>query len=343
MATKLMSLAGGQFGKRELRAAVKEQDLNLKDSQISYEMKEELPESPMDAVDSADEFPRDILARINEFRFIDDTFARRAFKGHPKLAEFVLSTITKIDDIIIDEKEYETQYDAISLTESRSFVLDVHAGDEKGRKYDFELEKNDATPKRMEVHVGAMIAEHMRKGGQFEDLPELYVIFVYENDPVGNGRAVNEFCYRNSDKFLEDNEGQDMPGPHESMGGSTHILTVNGAYRNESSGIGMLIHDLMCAKPEEMHYSMLADRMKEIKHNPEEVRYMCKVLNDVRAEGKAEGKAEGSNQRLIQDIKNVMESFGVSIEKAMDSLKVPQGERAAIVGMVNAVEANNPV
>ena len=135
------------------------------------------------------------------------------------------------------------------------------------------------------------------------------------------------------------------------MGGSTHILTVNGAYRNESSGIGMFIHDLMCAKPEEMHYSMLADRMKEIKHNPEEVRYMCKVLNDVRAEGKAEGKAEGraegkvegSKQRLIQDIKNVMESFGVSIEKAMDSLKVPQGERAAIIGMVNAVEANNPV
>ena len=87
--------------------------------------------------------------------------------------------------------------------------------------------------------------------------------------------------------------------------------------------------------------------MKEVKRNPEEVKFMCKVLNDVKAEGiaegkakgLAEGKAKGNRQRLIQDIKNVMESFGVSIEKAMDSLKVPQEERMAISGMINTPAA----
>ena len=43
---------------------------------------------------------------------------------------------------------------------------------------------------------------------------------------------------------------------------------------------------------------------------------MCKVMEDMRNETVKRTK--------IDDIKNVMESFGVSIEKAMESLKIPE-------------------
>ena len=39
-------------------------------------------------------------------------------------------------------------------------------------------------------------------------------------------------------------------------------------------------------------------------------------------------------QTRILDIRNVMESFGVTIEKAMDSLKIPQADRATYAGLV---------
>ena len=58
---------------------------------------------------------------------------------------------------------------------------------------------------------------------------------------------------------------------------------------------------------------------------------MCKAIQDLReeerAEGRAEGKIEGDENRLIKDIHNVMESFGCTIERAMDALKVPIEER----------------
>ena len=58
---------------------------------------------------------------------------------------------------------------------------------------------------------------------------------------------------------------------------------------------------------------------------------MCKVMEDMRKE--SEQQAE--QKTLLQAIKNVMESFGVSVEKAMDSLKVPNDQRAHYESLIN--------
>ena len=39
-------------------------------------------------------------------------------------------------------------------------------------------------------------------------------------------------------------------------------------------------------------------------------------------------------QTLVSSIRNIMESFGVTIEKAMDSLKIPQSQRSMYAGLV---------
>ena len=44
---------------------------------------------------------------------------------------------------------------------------------------------------------------------------------------------------------------------------------------------------------------------------------------------------EREQQTLVQSIKNVMESFGVSLDKAMESLKIPSDQRSMYAGMVN--------
>ena len=62
---------------------------------------------------------------------------------------------------------------------------------------------------------------------------------------------------------------------------------------------------------------------------------MCKAIDDMRAdakaegieEGRAEGRAEGKTESLVSSIKNVMDSIHVSIEEAMDILKVDPQKR----------------
>ena len=52
---------------------------------------------------------------------------------------------------------------------------------------------------------------------------------------------------------------------------------------------------------------------------------MCKAIEDMRAEAKAkgraegreEGRAEGNTERILTDLKNVMDSINVSIEEAI--------------------------
>ena len=57
---------------------------------------------------------------------------------------------------------------------------------------------------------------------------------------------------------------------------------------------------------------------------------MCKVMEDMRNES----AKKADEQRLITDIKNVMESFNVSVEKAMESLKIPETMWSMYVGLI---------
>ena len=61
---------------------------------------------------------------------------------------------------------------------------------------------------------------------------------------------------------------------------------------------------------------------------------MCKAIDDMRlhcreegkVEGRAEGKIEGKEETRLEAIKNVMESFRVPAQQAMESLKIPADE-----------------
>ena len=54
---------------------------------------------------------------------------------------------------------------------------------------------------------------------------------------------------------------------------------------------------------------------------------MCNLSKGVREIGRAEGRAEGHAERALSDLRNLMETLGLTIEQAMAALKVPEGER----------------
>ena len=58
---------------------------------------------------------------------------------------------------------------------------------------------------------------------------------------------------------------------------------------------------------------------------------MCNLSKGVMekglAKGRAEGLAKGHTERALSDLRNLMETLGLTIEQAMSALKVPEAER----------------
>lgn len=104
---------------------------------------------------------------------------------------------------------------------------------------------------------------------------------------------------------------------------------MNGEYRGESD-IGRLMHDFNCTDAADMNFELMAERTKYLKENPEGVNRMCKVIEEMRREEREEGLREGMEQNRTANIAALMKNLSVSVEKAMELLGIPAGERDAL-------------
>ena len=92
----------------------------------------------------------------------------------------------------------------------------------------------------------------------------------------------------------------------------THILYVNGEYRDDSD-IGKLMHDFNCTSAEEMNFDLMAERTRYLKENPKGVGSMCKAMEEFRVESRKEMAVEMAQSLYEQ---------GVSIEQIAKASKV---------------------
>ena len=116
-----------------------------------------------------------------------------------------------------------------------------------------------------------MDAHLLQPGDDFSDLPETFVIFITENDVIGDGLPLYTIDRQitNTGKAFDDGE---------------HIIYVNGADKDASTALGKLMHDFFCTDPDDMHYKELADKVRYFKEDEKGVAAMCKVMEDMRNE-----------------------------------------------------------
>ena len=55
---------------------------------------------------------------------------------------------------------------------------------------------------------------------------------------------------------------------------------------------------------------------------------MCNLSQGVEEKGIAKGRAEGRTETSLSLIRNLMDSTGLAVEKAMAMLKIPEEDRA---------------
>lgn len=245
------------------------------------------------------------LQRLRGFRLMDDDFLTKCFDGNTECIELVLRIVLDMPDLNV--LDVRTQVFVENLL-NRSVRLDVLATDNAGRKFNIEIQRADkgAGRKRARYNSSMMDANLLKKGEDFDNLPETYVVFITENDVMGKGKPLYQIerCILETNERFED---------------GTHILYVNGAYRDESP-IGKLMHDFSCTNPSDMYYGVLADRVKFFKESKEGIAVMCKAMEDMRNQTLKEGMIEVA-LRMLKAGKYTLDEIAAISGLSLDEVK----------------------
>ena len=251
------------------------------------------------------------LQRLRGFRLLDDDFLTKCFEGDTASIELVLQIVLEKPDLKV--LDVRTQVFVENLL-NRSVRLDILATDSIGAKLNVEVQRSDkgAGRKRARYNSSMMDANLLKKGDDFDKLPETWVIFITENDVMGKGLPLYpiERCFLGTGERFED---------------GSHILYVNGAYRGDTP-IGKLMHDFSCIDAADMYYRTLADRVRFFKESKEGIEIMCRAMEDMRNQTLKEG-AINSARRMLADGILTLEKIAEYAGLPLDEVKKLNAER----------------
>ena len=243
------------------------------------------------------------LQRLRGFRLLDDDFLTKCFEGHTASIELVLQIVLEKPDLRV--LDVRTQVFVENLL-NRSVRLDILASDSAGAKLNVEIQRSDkgAGKKRARYNSSMVDANLLRKGEDFDKLPETWVIFITENDVMGKRLPLYpiERCFLGTGERFED---------------GSHILYVNGAYRGDTP-IGKLMHDFSCTDAADMYYGTLADRVRFFKESKEGIEIMCRAMEDMRDQTLKEGMKEVALRMLAAGkyaLEEIVNISGLSLEE----------------------------
>ncbi len=261
--------------------------------------------------------PEEYLARIKEFRLMDDIYFTSYFNDCPSCMELVLRIFLGRQDLHV--VEVTTQKNLPNLY-GHGTRLDVFAQDDDGKFYDVEIQRTDAgaIPERARFNSGSLDMKILGRGKQYKELPETYVIFVCENDIYARGlpmyhveRVVKETGENFQDK--------------------AHILYINGQYRG-SDDVGRLMEDFFTADPAAMNFKELADRAKYFKETEKGAESMSDIMGDFVKEitrNVVHEQACKSALRLILAGKMSLEEIAEALDLPLDEVEELAKKRSA--------------
>lgn len=156
----------------------------------------------------------------------------------------------------------------------------------------------------------------------FRKLNDVYVIFIAPFDLFGQEKYMYTF------RMTCD----EVPGLELKDGGVRIFLNTHGKNDDEvSSELSEFLHFVEHPSKDNGNFQnprvqKLADQIENIKSNQEVgVKYMrlWEELDDAKKEGEIMGREESQ----IESIRNLMDSLSLSMEQAMDALKIPKDKR----------------
>lgn len=254
-----------------------------------------------------------VNALIDGFTLFDDDLMSRVFDKNIEVTELVLRIILgrniKVISVIGQDELKNHKVGGHNIT------LDIHAIDVNGEEVDIEVQGNaeGAHVRRARYHSSMVDSRMLNEGQPFKELKDSYVIFIYKRDKFRRGLPIYHV-----DRYVEETDTPFADG--------SHIIYVNGNYKGDDK-LGQLMADFHQTDFRKIRNDALARGVKHYKEKGRERETMCEAVEKYAEECRIEEK--------ITSTKNVMDSFRISLDQALDALKIQGTERELIAQQIN--------
>lgn len=227
------------------------------------------------------------IERLEKYTLMDDDFMTAVFQNDTEVTETVLQIIMDKPELRVLEVRTQEKIKSIG---GRAVVLDVKATDSHDTLYDIEIQRSSrgASPKRARYYSSILDSILLNKTEDTDTLPEMYVIFITENDILGR-----DFPVYHVDRIITEVNKPFCDG--------SHILFVNGEFRGNNA-IGDLMHDFNCANPDDMKNEVLAKKTRFFKESGGIKKMHGPIMESIIAEEKEEWYKETIERMKKEDL-----------------------------------------
>lgn len=91
----------------------------------------------------------------------------------------------------------------------------------------------------------------------------------------------------------------------------------------DETELGRLMHDFSCTDAKDMHYKILADRVRYFKEDAKGVETMCRAMEEMRKEAAVE--------ELLKTLRNLMKNLGWTAEQALTAMGVSETDKGILM------------
>ena len=271
----------------------------------------------------SDSLPDSLIANIEELikqiqamNLFDDIFTSVVFKDEGACLHLVRQLMQNPTLRLIAVR---TQDDIPQLI-SKSPRLDIVAEDAEGTLYEIEVQRLEepAPARRVRFYTSVMDSELLRKGVDYDKLPEVYLFYISEKDIWCNGHTV--YHVQQSLSFGE------KQIPYEN---GLHTIYVN-AEIDDGSNIAKLMQYLKTAKVGDSSQGALSQYVNYLK-SPKGGR---EVMGEFEKYFREEGRKAGVEEGRLNSVKALMKNAKVSAQEAMKILDVPSEEQQKLLPLL---------
>ena len=254
-----------------------------------------------------------VLERIKTLRLIDDELMTVVFSGDKKATELLIRILLNRNDLKVTKSMTQAQKHNLF---GRSVTLDIVAEDIFKTEYNIEIQRADkgAGAKRIRYHQAMLDSHTLKKNSKFENLPNLYIIFILEHDLFDKDCPI---YFVNKTLNINDEEGKPLP-----FDDGCNIMYINGDYKGDDA-LGKLMHDFSTPNADEMYYNELADKVRFYKQDEKGVQDMCKIVEEYVDQRAAEALKEGIQQGIQKAAKLLLADRKYTTEEIAKLLNVP--------------------
>ncbi|MCD7957735.1 MAG: Rpn family recombination-promoting nuclease/putative transposase [Lachnospiraceae bacterium] len=225
---------------------------------------------------------------------LNDSFVSIALED-TDACQHVLRTILDTDDLNV--VSVKGQYRLLNLT-AKDSVLDVFAQDSRGRLMNVEIQRKDTVDhaKRTRYYSSMIDKSSLDKGTDYEDLPDVYIIYISETDLWNAGKTIYKV-----EKMLGSGKSAI---PYDD---GSHVIYVN-AKVDDGSEVAKMMKYFKSADPDDMSQGALSKRVRYLKREEGGYKLMSAEAEKLYNLGVEEGIEKGIAQSEEIKAKEIAEA-----------------------------------